>query len=77
MPKFALKVLCSDEKSCNFVKYTLMKDFKIRKTIETEDFDHIGIANFPSVSEARIFAYNLKQENSRDILDILVANVSG
>ena len=73
MPKFALKVLCVDGVSCNFVKSTLMKDFQIKDAKKIDDFDHIVIRDFTSIEDAQKVARILIDDNPNNILDIAIA----
>lgn len=74
MPKFSINVLCADsEKTCNHVKSTLMKDYIIKNSKDTDDFDHRGIKEFPTIFDASDEALRLKSISKGKILDVSVS----
>ena len=74
MPKFTINVLCADsEETCSFVKTTLMKDYDIKNSKDTDDFDHKGIKEFRTILEASDEALRLKSLSNGKILDVSVS----
>lgn len=74
MPKFSINVLCADsEQTCTHVKKNLMKGYTIKNAKDTDDFDHRGIKEFPTIFDASDEALRLKSISNGKILDVSVS----